>query len=64
MGTLVICIPIPSEEQREVEVEYIFGNTEINVRAKETKYQKEALSFGGIAYVLFTIVPSLTTVFC
>jgi molecular chaperone DnaK (HSP70) len=45
MGTLVISIPIPSEEQREVEVEYIFGNTEINVRAKETKYQKEALSF-------------------
>jgi hypothetical protein len=44
MGTLVICIPIPSEEQRQVEVEYIFGNTEINVRAKETKYQKEALS--------------------
>jgi hypothetical protein len=39
MGTLVISIPIPSEEQREVEVEYIFGNTEINVRAKETKYK-------------------------
>jgi len=45
IGTLVISIPIPSEEQRQVEVEYIFGNTEINVRAKETKYQKEALSF-------------------
>lgn len=45
MGTLVISIPIPSEEQRQVEVEYIFGNTEINVRAKETKYNKEALSY-------------------
>lgn len=43
IGTLVISIPIPSEEQRQVEVEYIFGNTEINVSAKETKYQKEAL---------------------
>ncbi|VDI06376.1 Hypothetical predicted protein [Mytilus galloprovincialis] len=40
-----VCIPRPSEEEREVEVNFIFGNTELNVRAVETRYRKEAVTY-------------------
>ncbi|VDI11366.1 Hypothetical predicted protein [Mytilus galloprovincialis] len=35
IGKAGIDIPCPSEEERSVEVEYIFGNTEISMTAKE-----------------------------
>lgn len=44
IGTLTVCIPRPSNEEREVEVEFIFGNTEINIRAVDTRYRKEAVT--------------------
>lgn len=45
IGTLTVCIPRPSEEEREVEVNFIFGNTELNVRAVETTYRKEVVAY-------------------
>jgi hypothetical protein len=35
IGKTEIKIPLPSEETRDVSVEYIFGNTEISMTATE-----------------------------
>jgi hypothetical protein len=38
IGTADIEIPFPSEEERSVSVEYIFGNTEISMTATDDLY--------------------------
>lgn len=41
IGTIEITVPIPSEEERELDVEFHFGNTELSVKATETRYGKQ-----------------------
>jgi hypothetical protein len=38
IGEVVVDIPKPSEEERSVVVNFVFGKTEINVTAQELKY--------------------------
>lgn len=38
IGRAMLDIPCPSEEERSVKVEYIFGNTEVSMTAKEDLY--------------------------